>query len=106
MVQERGKFRNKNITREHPTDANARLSNSKSKKGYNFVNKIGGLPPLLIWVSFLIVNNYSECQVNISSNNRDIRKCQSFRTTPDDDAVDDEARAMTIPRHFLRKQPS
>ena len=28
----------------------------------------------------------------------------SFRTTPDDD--DDDARAMTIPRRFLRKQPS
>ena len=27
-------------------------------------------------------NNYSGVQVNIFSNNRDIRKCQSFRTTP------------------------
>ena len=34
-----------------------------------------------MWVSLLIVNNYSEFQVNIVSNNRDIRKCQSFRTT-------------------------
>ena len=58
------------------------LENSKSKKGHNFVTKkIGGLPPLLVWVPFLIVNNYSELQVNIFSNNRDIRKCQSFRTT-------------------------
>ena len=54
--------------------------NSKSKKGHNFVNKNGGLPPLLVWVPFLIVNNYSEFQVNILNNNRDIRKCQRFCT--------------------------
>ena len=29
-------------------------------------------------VPLLIVYNYSEFQVNIFSNNRDIRKCQSF----------------------------
>ena len=58
--------------------------NSKFKKGHNFVkkNKIGGLPLLLVRVPLLIVNNFSEFQVNIFSNNRDIRKCQSFRTTP------------------------
>ena len=59
------------------------LENSKSKKGHNCVKKIGGLPPLLVWVPLLIVNNYmySEFQVNIFGNNGDIRKCQSFRTT-------------------------
>ena len=31
------------------------------------------------------MNSYSEFKVNIFSNNRDVRKCQSFRTTPDDD---------------------
>ena len=46
--------------------------NSKSNKGHNFVPKIEGLPPLLIWVPLLIVNNYSEFQVNIFSNNRDV----------------------------------
>ena len=46
--------------------------NSKSKKGHNFVQKIGGLPPLLVWVPLLIVNNYSEFQVNILSNYTDI----------------------------------
>ena len=46
--------------------------NSKSKKGHNFVNIIKALPPLLIWVSLLIVNKYSEFQVNIFRNNRDI----------------------------------
>ena len=46
--------------------------NSKPKKGHNFVKKIEGLPPLLVWVSLLIVNNYSEAQVNIFNNNRDI----------------------------------
>ena len=46
---------------------------SKSKKGHNIVKKkIEGLPPLLVWVPLLILNNYSEFQVNISSNNRDI----------------------------------
>ena len=50
-----------------------------SKKVHNFVKKIGALPP----VPLLIVNNHSEFQVNIFSNNRDIRKSQSFRmTTP------------------------
>ena len=52
--------------------------NSTSKKGHNFVKKIEGLSPLLVWVFLLIVNNYSEFQVNIFSNNRDIRKCQNF----------------------------
>ena len=46
--------------------------NSKSNKRHNFVKKIGGLPPLLVWVPLLIVNNYSEFQLNIFSNNRDI----------------------------------
>ena len=45
---------------------------SKLKKGHNFVKKIKGLSTLLIWVPLLIVNNYSEFQVNIFSNNRDI----------------------------------
>ena len=63
-------------------DIRLHLENSKSKKGHNFVKKIGGLPPQLVWVTLLIVNNYSEFQVNIFSNNRDIRKCQNFRTTP------------------------
>ena len=57
------------------------LRGPASKKGHNFV-KNGGLPPLLGWVPLLIANNYSEFQVNIFSNNRDIRKCQTFRTTP------------------------
>ena len=37
------------------------------------IKKNGGLPPLLVWVLLLIVNNYSEFQVNIYINNRDIR---------------------------------
>ena len=65
-------------------DIRLHLENSKSKMGHNFVKKIGGLPPLLVlvWVPLLIVNNCSGFQVNIFSNNRDIRKCQSFCTTP------------------------
>ena len=58
------------------------LENSKLKNGHNFVQKNGGLPPLLVWVPLLILNNYSEFQVNIFSNKRDIRKCQSFHTPP------------------------
>ena len=46
--------------------------NSKSKKEHNFVKKIEELSTLLVWVPLLIVNNYSEFQVNIFSNNRDI----------------------------------
>ena len=46
--------------------------NSKSKKGHHFVPKIEGLPPLLVCVPLLIVNNCSEFQVNIFSNNRDV----------------------------------
>ena len=38
------------------------------------------LPALLVWVPLLIVHNLSDFQVNIFSNNRDIRKCQSFCT--------------------------
>ena len=45
--------------------------NFKSKKEHKFVTN-EGLPPLLVWVPFLIVNNYFEFQVNIFSNNRDI----------------------------------
>ena len=45
---------------------------SKSKKGHSFVKKIEGLSTLLVWVPLLIVKNYSEFQVNIFSNNRDI----------------------------------
>ena len=50
------------------------------KRGITLSKKIGGLPPLLVWVPLLTVNNYTEFQVNIFSNNREIRKCQSFHT--------------------------
>ena len=84
-------------------DIRLHLENSKSKKGHNFVKKNGGLLPLLVWVPLLIVNNYSEFQVNIFSNNSDIRTCQNFHMTPN---AADAARAMTIPRRLLRKQMS
>ena len=50
--------------------------------------------------------HYSEFQVNIFSNNREIRICQFLHDAADDDAAADDARAMTTPRRFLRKQPS
>ena len=49
------------------------LESSMSKKGHNFVKKIGGLPPILVWVPLLVVNNYYKFQVNIFSNYSDIR---------------------------------
>ena len=70
-------------------DIRLHLENCESKKGHRLVKKIGGLPPLLV--------NFS--------NNRDIRKCQSFRMTADNDdddsAADNDARAMTISGRFL-----
>ena len=75
------------------------------KKGITLSKKIGGLPPLLVWVPLLIVNNYSEFQVNIFSNNRYLKMSKFLHDAANDDAAADDARAMTIPRSFLRKQP-
>ena len=76
--------------------------NSKSKKGHNFVKKNGGLSPLLVWVPLLIVNNYSEfLLVNIFSNNRDIRKCQSFRTK-----IIVEKGAQLCPKNWMITSPT
>ena len=63
-------------------DIRLHLENSKSKKGHNFVKTMEDYLPYWNWFPFLIMSNYSEFQVNIFSNNRDITKCQSFRTTP------------------------
>ena len=52
--------------------------NSQSKKGHNFVKKNGRITFPTGMGSPLIMNNYSEFQVNIFRNNRDIRKYQSF----------------------------
>ena len=54
-------------------DIRLHLENSRSKRGITLSKKIEGLPPLLVWVPLLVVNNYSDFQVNIFSNNRDIR---------------------------------
>ena len=48
------------------------------------------LSPLIVWTALWIVNSYSEFQVNIFSNNRDITKCQRF----------DDAKAIEIPQVF------
>ena len=84
--------------------------NSKSKKGHYFVKKFGGLPPFLVWVSLLIVNNYSEFQVNIFSKNSDIRKCPSFRTTPPTSPFSSKTAELTInhgsPMQIEKSQPS
>ena len=39
------------------------------KRGIALSKIIEGLPPLLVWVPLLMVNNYSEFQVNIFNNN-------------------------------------
>ena len=53
--------------------------------------------------SHLIVNDWSEFQVNIFSNDRDIRKMSKL--LHDDDAADgDDDMAMTISRRFLRNK--
>ena len=54
------------------------------------------LSPLIVWIALLIVNTYSEFQVNIVSNNRNITKCQ-FLYHKDED---DDAKAIAIPPVF------
>ena len=95
-------FTKKTKTRAPHAGANARLhlENSMLKKGNNFVQKNWriisptGMGPLLI------VNKYSEFQVNIFSNYRDIIEMSKFSYAAA------AARAMTIHQCFLRKQPS
>ena len=53
----------------------------KSKKGYNFVKKYMRITSPTGMGSPFDSEQQSEFRVNIFSNNRDIRKCQSFRTT-------------------------
>ena len=52
------------------------------------------LSPLIVWIVLWIVNTYSEFQVNIFSNKRDITKCQFLHN----DADADDAKAIAIPR--------
>ena len=73
--------------------------------GHNYDKNVLRVTCLLAWVFLFIVNNYSEFQVNIFSYDRDIRKYQSFLHDADDCEADDDG-SMTIPRLFLRKQPS
>ena len=46
----------------------------KSKKGHNSEEK----NILIVWIALWILNTYSEFQVNIFSNKRDITICQFF----------------------------
>ena len=55
--------------------------------------------PLIVRIVLWIVNIYSEFQVNIFSNKRDITKCQFLHNEADDDDADDnDAKAIAIPR--------
>ena len=47
----------------------------KLKKGHNSKEISFELSPLIVWIVLWRVNTYSEFQVNIFSNNRDIKKC-------------------------------
>ena len=51
------------------------------------------LSPLIVWIALWIEKIYSEFQVSIFSNNRDITKCQSF-------CPPDAAKAIAIPQVF------
>ena len=58
------------VTKAPNAGANARLKlhleNSKSKKGHNFVKKVGGLVPLLVWVPLL---READCKHRASDGN-------------------------------------
>ena len=86
------------IPNKTPCGANAQLQllleNSKSRKGHNYVKKVLKVTCPSGMGSPFDVNNLSEFQVNIFSNDRDIRKSNN----------DDDNRAMTIPQHFLKKK--
>ena len=62
------------------------------------------LSPLVVYISLLIVKIYSQFQVYMFSNGRDMTKCQSFCTTTmmnqDDD--NDDTKAAAIPRVFSK----
>ena len=47
---------------------------AKSKKENNSEKMHFELSPLIVWIALWIVKTYSEFQVNIFSNNRDIEK--------------------------------
>ena len=66
------------------------LEHSKLKKGHNYVRKILSVTCPTGMGSLLIVNNWSEFQVNIFSNERDIRNIKVLACRADD-------RAMTLP---------
>ena len=53
---------------------------SKSKKGHNSIKMHFELSPLTVWIALGIVNTYSESQVNIFNNYRDITKTTTRKT--------------------------
>ena len=59
------------------------------KRGITLSKKIEELPPLLIWVPLLIVTKYSEFQVNIFSNNKDLKMSKFLHDAADDDDAAD-----------------
>ena len=63
------------------------MKSPKSKKGHNSEKMHFELSPLIIWISLWIVNTYSEFQVHIFCNNRDITKCQKFSQNSNGNAV-------------------
>ena len=53
------------------------------------------LSPLIVWIVIWITNTYSEFEVNIFSNNRDMTKCQCFLHD-----IDNDSKAKEIPPVF------
>ena len=65
---------------------------SKSKKGHNSGKKMHfESSPLIVWIAFLIVNTYSDFQVNILSYDRYYKMSQFLHYN------DADAKAMAIP---------
>ena len=58
------------------------------------------LSPSIIWIALWKMNTYSQLQVNIFSNNRDITKCQSFSTITTTAPNNDDPKAIAIPLVF------
>ena len=52
------------------------------------------MSPLSVWIALSIVNTYYEFEVNIFSNNRDIKKCLKFLQDNDD------GKAIAVPWVF------
>ena len=58
------------------------------------------LSPFIVWIALRLVNTYSQIQVNIFSNNRDITKYHSFGTTTTTKTDNNDAKDLCFQKHF------